>query len=102
MFEKKVFQLTKPCLANFHSTKKHSFLECQKYAEFYPDFKSVEIVGKKCTPKKLAVYIKENKLQFSTLFLPLTFFLANGSHFSQQIRNQRKILHYFDTHGKIL
>jgi hypothetical protein len=24
-----------------------------KYAEFYTDFKSVEIIGKKCTQKKL-------------------------------------------------
>ncbi len=25
----------------------------QKYSEFYADFKSVEIIGKKCTQKKL-------------------------------------------------
>ncbi len=27
--------------------------EYQKYAEYYADFKSVEIIGKKCTKKKL-------------------------------------------------
>jgi hypothetical protein len=27
--------------------------EYQKYAEFYADFKSMEIIGKKCTQKKL-------------------------------------------------
>ncbi len=27
--------------------------EYQKYTEFYADFKSVEIIGKQCTQKKL-------------------------------------------------
>jgi hypothetical protein len=42
--------------------------------------------------------IKENKLQFCTLLLPITFLVANFLHFSQQFRNQRKILSCFDTH----
>jgi hypothetical protein len=59
MFVKKVFQLVKPFLANLHFTisKKYSYMysmtpkffisfltyEYQKNAEFYADFKSVEI-----------------------------------------------------------
>ncbi len=35
-------------------------------------------------------------------FLAVTFLLANFSHFSQQFRNQRKILRCFDTHSQIL
>jgi hypothetical protein len=27
--------------------------ECQKYTEFYADFKSVEMIGKKCAQTKL-------------------------------------------------
>jgi hypothetical protein len=27
--------------------------EYQKYSEFYADFKSVDVIGKKCTQKKL-------------------------------------------------
>jgi hypothetical protein len=61
MFVKKVVQLVQPFLANLHpsSSKKYSqmysmtpkfFLfsqyEYQKYAEFYADFKSVEVLGK--------------------------------------------------------
>jgi hypothetical protein len=61
MFVKKVFQLVKPFLANLHSTSsnKYSYMysmtpkfflfflafEYLKYAEFYADFKSVEIIG---------------------------------------------------------
>ncbi len=67
MFVKKVFQLVKPFLANLHSTSsnKYSYLysitpnffkfflayEYSKYAEFYADFKSLEIIGKKSTQK---------------------------------------------------
>jgi hypothetical protein len=42
--------------------------------------------------------IEENRLQLCTLLLPVTFLLANFLHFSQQFRNQRKILSCFDTH----
>ncbi len=63
MFVKKVFQFFKPFLANLNSTSsnKYSYMysmtpkfffssflayEYSKYAEFYADFKSVEIIGK--------------------------------------------------------
>ncbi len=46
--------------------------------------------------------IEEDKLQFCALLLPETFLLANFLHFSQQFRNQRKILSCFDTHIQIL
>ena len=46
--------------------------------------------------------IEEDKLQFCTLILPVTFLLANVLHFSQQIPNQRKILSCFDAHIQIL
>ncbi len=68
MFVKKIFQLVKPFLVNLHSTSsnKYSYMysmtpnffcsflayEYSKYAEFYADFKSVEIIGKKSTQKK--------------------------------------------------
>ena len=68
-FVKKVFQLVKPFLANLHSTSSNiysymysmtpknfcSFLayEYSKFAEFYADFKSLEIIEKKSTQKKL-------------------------------------------------
>ncbi len=45
---------------------------------------------------------EEYKLQFCTLLLPVTFFLANFLHFSQQFRNQRKILSFLNTHIQIL
>ena len=45
---------------------------------------------------------EEFKLQFCTLLLPVTFLLANFLHFSQQFRNQRKILSFLDTHIQIL
>ncbi len=67
MFVKNVFQLVGPFLANLHSTSSNkyshmysmttkffcSFLayEYSKYAEFYADFKSVDIIGKKWTQK---------------------------------------------------
>ncbi len=62
MFVKKVVQLVKPFLANLHSTSSNiysymysmtpkNFLfflayEYSKFAEYYPDFKSVEIIEK--------------------------------------------------------
>jgi hypothetical protein len=46
--------------------------------------------------------IEEDKLQFCTLLLTVTFLLANFLHFSQQILNQCKILSCFDTHIQIL
>ncbi len=87
-----------------------SFLayEYPKFAEFYADFKSVEIIGKKSTQKVICQTllqvssIKEENLWFFTLFLAVTFLLANFSHFSQLFRNQRKILRCFDTHLQIL
>jgi hypothetical protein len=45
--------------------------------------------------------IEEENPQICTLFLPVTFLLASFLHFSQQFRNQRKILHYSDTHLQI-
>jgi len=46
--------------------------------------------------------IEEKILLFFILFLAITFLLANFSHFSQQFRNQRKILRCFDTQIQIL
>jgi hypothetical protein len=46
--------------------------------------------------------IEEDKLQFCTLLLPVSFLLANFFHFSQQFQNQRKILSCFVTHIQIL
>jgi hypothetical protein len=46
--------------------------------------------------------IEQENPQFCTLFLPVTFLLVNFLQFSQQFRNQRKILHCFDTHIQIL
>ncbi len=46
--------------------------------------------------------IEEEKLWFFTIFLAVTFWLANFSYFSQQFRNQHKILRCFDTHIQIL
>jgi hypothetical protein len=81
--------------------------EYSKFAEFHADFKSEEIIEKKSTHKKfcqtlLQVSIEEEKLQFFTPFLAITFLLANFSHFSQQFLYQRKILRCFDTHTQIL
>jgi hypothetical protein len=71
MFVKKVFQLVKPFLANLHSSSSKNthilyvlnnprifvFLfpyEYQKYAEFYADFKSGEII-EKSAPRKICL-----------------------------------------------
>ncbi len=96
-FVKKVFQLVKPFLANLHSSdpqKLYYFFtyEYQNYSEVYADFKSVDIIGKKYKQKKLfaknfcklVVQYREGHTPIWTLFLLLTFFLANFSHFSQQ------------------
>ncbi len=40
------------------------------------------------------------KMPNNILFLPITFLSAKFSHLSKQFQNQRKILHYFDTHIK--
>jgi hypothetical protein len=70
MFANKIFQLVKPFLANLHSSSSNiysymysmtptiflfffSAYEYLKFAKFYTDFKSVEIIGKKSTQKKL-------------------------------------------------
>ncbi len=69
MFAKNVFQLVKPFLANLHSTSSNIYsymysmtpkffcnlltYEYSEFAEFYADFKSVEIIEKKSTQKKL-------------------------------------------------
>jgi hypothetical protein len=45
---------------------------------------------------------EEYKLQFCTLLLHVTFLLANFLHFSQQFRNQHKILSFLDTHIQVL
>ena len=78
------------------------------YAEFYADFKSVKKLGKvyleKVICQKLLQVssIEENKLQFCTLLFPGTLLLANFLHFSQQFRNQRKILSLLDTYIQVL
>ncbi len=46
--------------------------------------------------------IEEGNPQFCILFSPITFLLVNFQHFSQQFRNQRNILHCFDTNIQIL
>ena len=55
--------------------------EYEKYAEFYADFRSVEIIRKKMHPQKVICQkllqissIEEGKDKFSTLVLPITFF----------------------------
>jgi hypothetical protein len=45
---------------------------------------------------------EEYKLQFCTLLLHVTFLFANFLHFSQQFRNQRKILSFLHTHIQVL
>jgi hypothetical protein len=42
------------------------------------------------------MYVEEDRLKFCILFLPITFLLSNFSHFSQQFRNQCKILGCFE------
>ncbi len=125
MFVKKVFQLVKPFLANLHSTSSNI---CSYIYSMTPKFfllfcdiwvfkirrllRWFQICGnnrKKIHPEKvicqtlLQVSSKEEEnLWFFTLFLAVTFLLANFSHFSQQFLNQHKILRCFDTHIQIL
>jgi hypothetical protein len=129
MFVKKVFQLAKPFLANLHSTlsKKHSymysmtpkfFISFLTYDSYVMSIKKRRILRRfqirgnnlkkvyleKVICQKLVQVssIEEYKLQFCTLLLPVTFWLANFLHFSQHFPNQRKILSCFDTHFQIL
>ncbi len=77
--------------AGYSETQKnlYCFFACgyKKYAEFYVVFKAVEIIGKSAPrkshlPKLLQVgRIKEDKLQFWTLFLPISFLSANSRIF---------------------
>ncbi len=77
--------------------------EYQKCVAFYADFKSVKIIEKVHPEKVICLkllqvsIIKEDKLQFCTLFLPKAFLWANLLYFSQQFWNQRKILRSFNT-----
>jgi hypothetical protein len=80
--------------------------EYSKYAKFYADFKSVEITGKKSTQTKFfakhfckLVLQKIRNSNVSPFYL--ASLLANFSHFSQQIRNQHKIIRCFDTYFQI-
>ncbi len=129
MFFKKVFQLVKTFLANLHSTisKRYSYnvwpmtpwpqknfifffnIWVSKKRRILCWFQNRENNLKKVYPEKVICQnllqvssIEEDKLQFCTLLLPVTFLLANFLHFSQQLRNQRKILSCFDTHIQIL
>ena len=120
MFVKKVFQLVKPFLANLHSTisKKYSYMYSMTSKFFYFFFniwvskkrrilrwfqirgnnlKKVSLEKVICQKLVQVSSIEDYKLQFCTLLLPVTFLLANFLHFSQQFRNQRKILSCFDT-----
>ena len=115
MFLKKVFQLVKPFLANLHSTSsnKYSYMYSliSKILKFFFGiwvfkirrilrwFQICENNWKKVHPETFICEIllqvssiEEENLWFFTLFLAVTFLLANFSHFSQQFRNQRKIL----------
>ncbi len=71
--------MVKPFLANLH-TKKYSYMysmtlknfissfsyEYQNCAEFHVDFKSMEIIGKKCTKKKI---IHQKRLQVTVVLV---------------------------------
>ncbi len=125
MFVKKDFQLVKPFLANLHSTSSniysYMFSMTPKIFLFFFGiwvFKICRILRwfqicgnnwKKVYSEKVICQIllqvssiEEENLRFFILFLAITFLLANLSHFSQQFRNQRKILRFFDTHIPIL
>jgi hypothetical protein len=62
----------------------------QKYAEFFADFQSAEIIGKKCTRKKLFAKIfsklvmKERKTCNFASFFAYNFFV-NPCHFFKNI-----------------
>ena len=125
MFVKKVFRLVKPFLANLHYSisKKYSYMYSMtpKFFDFFFNIwvskkrrilRWFQIRGnnlkkvyleKVIRQKLLQVSSREEyKLQFCTLLLPVTFLLANFLHFSQQFRNQRKILSFLDTHIQVL
>ncbi len=125
MFVKQVFQLVKPFLANLHSTSSNKYSYMYSITpNFFKFFFGIwvfkirrilrwfQICGnnwKKVHPENVLCQkllqvssIKEEKLRFFTLFLAITFLLANFSHFSQQVRNQHKILRCFDIHIQIL
>ncbi len=124
MFVKKVFRLVRPFLANLHSTSsnKYSYMYSMTPKIFLFFFgirvfkirrivRWFQICGnnwKKVHTEKVLCQIllqvnsgEEEKLQFFTLFLAITFLLANLSHVSQQFWNQQ-ILRCFDTHIQIL
>ncbi len=125
MFVKKVFQLVKPFLANLHNTSSelysYMYSMTPKFFKFFfwtllSKIRRIsrwfQICGKnwkKVHPEKVICKkllqissIEEENPKICTLFLPVTFLLPCFLHFSQQFRNQRKILHYFDTHLQIL
>jgi hypothetical protein len=104
----KVFKLVKPFLGNLHSTSskkdlyvrntgmksmtpKNTFLsfadEYQKYAEFYADFKSVEIISvpkKSSLPKTFSLSQVDSIEGGQTLilhtFYAYTFYISNFSY----------------------
>ena len=125
MFVKNVFQLVKPFLVNLQYTISKKILiyvlQDPKFLYFFFNIwvskkrrilRRFQIRGnnlkkvyleKVICQKLLQVSSREEyKLQFCTLLLPVTFLLANFLHFSQQFRNQRKILSFLDTHIQIL
>ena len=125
MFVKKVFQLVKPFLANLYSTvsKKYSYMYSMtlKIFSFFfniwisqkrrilrwfqireNNLKKMYLENVICQKLVQVSSIEEYKLQFCTLLWPVTFLLANVLHFSQQFRNQRKILSFLDTHLQVL
>ncbi len=125
MFVKTVFHLVEPFLANLHSTSSNIYSHMHsmtptKFLFFFGIrvFKIPRILRwfqicgnnwKKVLPEKVICQIllqvsstEEENLWFFKLFLAITFLSANFSHFSQQFRNQRKILRFFDTHIQIL
>ncbi len=125
MFVKKVFQLVKPFLANLHSTisKRYSYMYSMTPHFFYFFFniwvskkrrilrwfpirgnnlEKVYLEKVICQKLVQVSSIEEDKLQYCTLLLPVSFLIANFLHFSQHITNQRKIPSCFDTHFQIL
>ncbi len=128
MFVWKVFQLVKPFLANLHYTISinYSYMYSMTPKFFYFFFnlwvskkhiilRWFQIRGSNLKKVYLEKVIcqkllqvssrdtrEEYKLKFCTLLLPVNFLLANFLHFSQQFRNQRKILSFLDTHIQVL
>jgi hypothetical protein len=58
----------------------------------------MEIKGKSASRKLFAKNCSDSHI---ASFFPYMFLLADLSHFSQQFRNQRKIVHCFDSHIQI-